>query len=201
MVNRTAPMVNAGSMADIAFLLLIFFLVSTTIETDKGINRKLPPLLDEPVIADIKERNLFRVEINQQNELLVEGELMKIDELKSAAIAFLDNGGGSANQGCDYCLGSKDPLSSENPGKAIVSLVNSRETNYQTYITVQNELMAAYNELRNRVSTKLYGVSFLTMEESLKDPNYVGSREELKERIRNVQSLYPEKLSEAEPRQ
>ena len=201
MVNRTAPMVNAGSMADIAFLLLIFFLVSTTINTDKGINRKLPPLLDEPVIADIKERNLFRVEINQQNELLVEGELMKIDQLKSAAIAFLDNGAGLTDHSCDYCQGSKDPLSSENPQKAIVSLVNSRETNYQTYITVQNELMAAYNDLRNRVSTKLYGVSFLAMEESLKDPNYEGNREELKKRIRNIQSLYPEKLSEAEPRQ
>jgi len=125
MVNRTAPMVNAGSMADIAFLLLIFFLVSTTIDTDKGINRKLPPLLDEPVIADIKERNLFRVEINQQNELLVEGELMEIDQLKSAAIAFLDNGAGLAAHGCDYCLGSKNPLSSENPQKAIVSLVLS----------------------------------------------------------------------------
>ena len=81
MGRRSAPEVNAGSMADIAFLLLIFFLVTTTIETDSGINRKLPPMeeiIDPPII---KERNIFTVVVNKNNQILVEEKLMNIQEL------------------------------------------------------------------------------------------------------------------------
>jgi len=107
MAKRAAPEVNAGSMADIAFLLLIFFLVTTTIETDSGINRKLPPtdeVVDPPII---KERNIFTVVVNKDNRLLVEEEIMELSELRQAAIAFLDNGGGSGEEACDYCQGKK----------------------------------------------------------------------------------------------
>ncbi len=94
MAKRAAPEVNAGSMADIAFLLLIFFLVTTTIETDSGINRKLPPtdeVVDPPII---KERNIFTVVVNKNNQLFVEEEPMEISEIRQAAMEFLDNGGG-----------------------------------------------------------------------------------------------------------
>ncbi len=107
MTRRLAPSVNAGSMADIAFLLLIFFLVTTTIETDHGISRKLPPLIDDPGKTLIKEKNIFRVELNQNNELLVEGAIMDIGALKKAAIAFLDNGAGVEDWQCNYCKGNK----------------------------------------------------------------------------------------------
>ncbi len=200
MERRSAPSVNAGSMADIAFLLLIFFLVSTTIETDYGISRKLPPLLEDPTIADIKEKNLFKVELNQQNELLVEGKLMKISELKKEAIAFLDNGGGSDELFCNYCQGERSKMSSDNPEKAIISLINSRETNYATYIAVQNELVSAYTYLRNREAKRLYGVSFIDMKENLKNELNGDNRRVLKSRVKKIQSMYPEKLSEAEPR-
>ncbi len=199
MARRLAPSVNAGSMADIAFLLLIFFLVSTTIETDSGISRKLPPLIDDPTTADIKKKNLFRVELNQLNELLVEGKPMKIGDLKSAAIAFLDNGGGSGNLSCDYCKGQRDTQSSDNPNKAIVSLINSRETNYATYIAVQNELVSAYTDLRNREAQRLYGISFVEMKKNLKNAKDKNETRTLRERIKKIQSMYPEKLSEAEP--
>ncbi|MEC8364100.1 MAG: biopolymer transporter ExbD, partial [Bacteroidota bacterium] len=89
MARRSAPEVNAGSMADIAFLLLIFFLVTTTIETDSGLNRKLPPMediIDPPII---KERNIFTVVVNKNNDLLVEEKPMQIDELREAAVTFL----------------------------------------------------------------------------------------------------------------
>ena len=92
MSRRSAPEVNAGSMADIAFLLLIFFLVTTTIETDSGINRKLPPMeeiIDPPII---KERNIFTVVVNKNNQILVEEELMDLSDLRKEAVAFLDNG-------------------------------------------------------------------------------------------------------------
>ena len=143
MGRRSAPEVNAGSMADIAFLLLIFFLVTTTIETDSGINRKLPPMeeiIDPPII---KERNIFTVVVNKNNQILVEEELMNIQDLRSEAVDFLDNGGGLAEEACDYCQGSRDRSSSDNPDKAIISLKNDRETDYKVYISVQNELVAA----------------------------------------------------------
>ncbi|MGB6269362.1 MAG: biopolymer transporter ExbD, partial [Olleya sp.] len=87
MAKRSAPEVNAGSMADIAFLLLIFFLVTTTIEVDSGISSKLPPdeIIDPPII---KQKNIFTVELNKDNQMLVENELMKVKDLKAAAIKF-----------------------------------------------------------------------------------------------------------------
>lgn len=201
MARRSAPEVNAGSMADIAFLLLIFFLVTTTIDTDRGISRKLPPPLDETVEPPIlKQKNIFVVELNKNNDLLVEEAPMELKDLRAAAVAFLDNGGGSGDEACSYCKGSKDPTSSDNPEKAVISLRNNRETSYGTYIAVQNELVAAYNELRDRESQRLYGKTFTQMETELKDVNYSGSKDRLKDQIKQIQLMYPEKLSEAEPK-
>ncbi|MFL1894149.1 ExbD/TolR family protein [Aquimarina sp. 2-A2] len=201
MAKRAAPEVNAGSMADIAFLLLIFFLVTTTIETDSGISRKLPPPQLEDVEPPVlKEKNIFVVELNRNNDLLVEETPMELKDLRKAAIAFLDNGGGQGDDACRYCQGAKDPSSSDNPDKAVISLRNNRETTYATYIAVQNELVAAYTELRNREAQRRFGKSFVQMEKDLKDVNYSGSKENLKEQIKTIQALYPEKLSEAEPK-
>ncbi|MGY5848288.1 ExbD/TolR family protein [Salegentibacter sp. HM20] len=201
MARRSAPEVNAGSMADIAFLLLIFFLVTTTIETDSGISRKLPPWQPEdqepPVI---KQRNIFTVLINSNNQLLVEDEEMEIDDLRQAAFEFLDNGGGTGDEACDFCQGPGDPSSSVNPEKAIISLVNNRGTEYGTYIAVQNELVAAYNELRDREAQRLFGKSYMQMEADLKDPRYTGNKETLKEQVEVIKTMIPQKLSEAEPR-
>ena len=91
MAKRSAPEVNAGSMADIAFLLLIFFLVTTTIETDSGLNRKLPPMEDQVDPPIIREKNIFTVLVSKNDQLLVEEELTDIADLRSLAIAFLDN--------------------------------------------------------------------------------------------------------------
>jgi hypothetical protein len=201
MAKRSAPEVNAGSMADIAFLLLIFFLVTTTIETDSGISRLLPPLDDTPPEDVIlKERNIFTVLVNDAGNLLVEDEPMEIKELRPAAIAFLDNGGGQGTEGCDYCQGARDPKSSDNPVKAVISLQNNRQTKYKDYITVQNELVAAYNFLRNREANRLYGVDFTDMEAAFKNPDYTGDKDVLKDRIEVIKKMFPQKLSEAEPK-
>ena len=106
MAKRSAPEVNAGSMADIAFLLLIFFLVTTTIEKDSGINRKLPPMEESEEDVIIKQKNIFTVLLNGKDQLLVEEELMELKDLRKAAVEFLDNGGDGS---CDYCRGRKDP--------------------------------------------------------------------------------------------
>lgn len=199
MAKRAAPEVNAGSMADIAFLLLIFFLVTTTIETDTGLNRKLPPIDDQKVEPPvIKEKNIFTVLINKNNQLLVEEELMDLKDLRKAALDFLDNGGGKGDEACSYCHGRKDPSSSDNPDKAIISLKNERETKYSTYISVQNELVAAYNILRDRRAKELYGSTLTEMQKDYDDVNYNGNKTKLKEKIEKIKIEYPQKLSEVQ---
>ena len=203
MAKRSAPEVNAGSMADIAFLLLIFFLVTTTIETDSGLNRKLPPMeevIDPPII---KQKNIFTVVVNKNNQLLIEEELKDISDVRKLAVEFLDNGGGVGEDACDYCNGKRDPSSSDNPEKAIISLKNDRETSYAVYIAVQNELVAAYNVLRNREFSRLnpmIGMDFVQANNKYNDPRTSpAQKEKLKPLLSEVKNMYPQKLSEAEP--
>lgn len=211
MAKRAAPEVNAGSMADIAFLLLIFFLVTTTIERDEGILRSLPP--DEKNVENppkIRERNLFTVLLNRNDQLLVEDVEIQIDELRQKAIDFLDNGGSTNAQGrsCTYCKGKADPNSSDHPEKAIISLTNDRETTYGRYIEVQNEIVAAYNFLREREARRLYSKEYpdeefifaaMLEEKSLLKPGQTNER--LDEKIKTIKDLFPIKFSEAEPRE
>jgi hypothetical protein len=203
MAKRSAPEVNAGSMADIAFLLLIFFLVTTTIETDSGLNRKLPPMEDQVDPPIIREKNIFTVVVNKNDQLLVEEELTDIKDLRSLAVAFLDNGGGVGEEACDYCQGERDESSSDNPDKAIISLKNNRETSYKVYIAIQNELVAAYNELRNREFLRLYpsvGLNFVDAQKKYDDPRTSADfAAELEPKLDVVKAMYPQKLSEAEP--
>lgn len=199
MARRRSPEINAGSMADIAFLLLIFFLVTTTMETDSGISRKLPPMQEEDVEPPIiKDKNIFQVIVNSNDELLVEDELMELGDIREAAIAFLDNGGGVGPEACNYCQGAGDPSSSDNPTKAVIMLSNDRGTTYGTYISVQNELVAAYNFLRNRTAQQMYGKTFTKMEADYKDVNYPGNKETLEEQIQEIRDMWPQKLSEAD---
>lgn len=170
-------------MADIAFLLLIFFLVTTTMDVDSGISTKLPPWEPDPTEPPppIKQKNLFTVLVNANDQLLVEEEYAEIGDLRELTKRFLDNNGDGK---CDYCQGIKSPLSSDSPQKAIVSLQNDRGTSYKTYIAVQNELVAAYNELRDELAQRQYGKSF----------DELGP-----EQAKQIQEAYPQKISEAEP--
>jgi len=184
MAKRAVPEINAGSMADIAFLLLIFFLVTTTMDVDKGINRKLPPWnpdqFEDP--PPIKKKNIFTVLVNANDDLLVEEEYMKLEEVRAAAKLFLNNNGDGT---CDYCMGGiGDGESSDNPQKAIISLQNDRGTSYNMYVAVQNELAAAYNELREELAQRRYGNSFDELTE---------------DQQKEIQDAYPQKISEAEP--
>ena len=173
--RRGLPEINAGSMADIEFLLLIFFLVTTTMDQDTGIARKLPPMPEEEMQEDdsqIHAKNIYVVLINTQNQLLVEGELMDISQLKEGAKSFINNNG-------------IDPNSSDSPEKAIISLQNDRGTEYMTYIRVQNELAAAYTDLRNNASLNKFGESFINLN---------------KPQQKEIKKMYPQKISEAEPK-
>tara|TARA_B100000900_G_scaffold195515_1_gene165452 strand:+ start:100 stop:807 length:708 start_codon:yes stop_codon:yes gene_type:complete len=233
MARRSSPEVNAGSMADIAFLLLIFFLVTTTIETDSGINKRLPPIDDSEQQEDVKlkQKNILTVAVNAKDELLIEDKKKPLDSLKTIAIAFLDNGGGinekvedsgkdwlkydpvadkwvnniipnTKNKSyleCSYCQGKGDPKSSDNPDKAIISLTNQRETSYAMYISIQNEIMAAYNEVRNRRSLDIFGQSFQEMKKNWKDVNHPDFKSpSLKKKIEQIQKEYPQKFTESQ---
>lgn len=165
--------INAGSMADIAFLLLIFFLVTTTIAEDKGITVKLPPWSEEdPDITKLKSRNVFAVLVNAQNDLLVRGESMDIASLREKTKEFITN------------PAKREDLA-EIPTKAIITLKNDRGTNYETYVSVYNELKAAYDELWDEMCLRKYGVKY-------SDDLPLAWRKSIKDEI-------PMVLSEAEP--
>ena len=189
MARRETPEINAGSMADIAFLLLIFFLVTTTMDIDTGISRKLPEKQPEDVERPkLKEKNVFEVLVNRRNEILVEGEIyMQIADLRQATMDFIDNGGGMDPDGneCTWCEGKKDPASSDHPKKAIISVQSDRGTRYGTYIAVQNELVAAYTVLRDRYANKKFSRDF----DDLTDEQQKVIKKD----------IYPQIISEQEP--
>jgi biopolymer transport protein ExbD len=187
-------------MADIAFLLRIFFLVATSMEVDGGIARKLPQKQPPTNDIKIKEKNVLQIAINRNDRLLVEGTqiINDVKEIKQIAIDFIDNGGGEGNKGvgkCDYCKGNKDPNSSDHPNKAIISLKSDRGTSYGAFIAVHDALGQAYMELRNRVSMERYGRTY----ESLLKQQKSDKSEKLKEKIKKIKELYPEIISEVEP--
>ncbi|WP_010664572.1 ExbD/TolR family protein [Marinilabilia salmonicolor] len=186
MGKRDVQEVNAGSMADIAFLLLIFFLVTTTMDTDSGLSRMLPPPVpeDQDTPPPIKDRNVFEVLINAQNRLLVENEPMELRELRDAAKEFIQNP--LDEEG----LPEKEEKQIEYFGiypvtKGVISLQNDRGTQYQMYLSVQNELAAAYNELRNELAQSKFGKKFDELEEDKQGA---------------IRDIYPQKISEAEPK-
>ncbi len=202
MARRENAEINAGSMADIAFLLLIFFLVTTTMDVDSGIARKLPEKTDVQSDVIVKEKNVLDIVVNRNNQLLVENEYVKVTDVKRLAMKFIDNGGGlgtpiddKPGEPCDYCGGERDPNSSDHPTKAIISLQSDRGTSYGMYISIQNEIEAAYNELRNQLSKKLYGRSYDELLGDYKD----NPSKSLQEKIDNLKDKYPQIITEPEP--
>ncbi|MFO7938833.1 MAG: biopolymer transporter ExbD [Bacteroidales bacterium] len=178
---------SAASMADIAFLLLIFFLVATTMDIDTGLSRKLPPMPEPGAEQDdkqIKERNIFVVLINKDDRLLVGGEEIDIRQLRDKAKEFI------ANPNNDPTLPEKTVKDVPYFGnvevtKGIISLQNDNGTSYGMYIKVQNELAAAYNELRDELAVGEFGRKF----------------DELTEEQQNgIRKIYPQIISEAEPK-
>lgn len=185
---RKIQEINAGSMADIAFLLLIFFLVTTTMDTDKGLGRLLPPMppdnVEEP--PPINERNVFIVLVNSQDKLFVEGEPLDLDQLRDKAKEFIAN---PANR---EDLPMKEMKYIEELGrevlvcdKDVISVRNDNSTTYATYIAVQNELIAAYNELRDDFATAEWGMKYEDLD---------GDRQKA------VRKVYKLGISEAEPK-
>jgi biopolymer transport protein TolR len=201
MKNHRSPQeVNAGSMADIAFLLLIFFLVTTSIENDAGLNRSMPPD-DTGDSVDIKERNLFEISINDADLIMAEGDIIDSKNLREKVIAFIDNGGYTIGVDgyCDYCEGDRLADLSENPDKAIISIKAQRNTSYPVYVAVQNEVIGAYNTLRNRESLRLFNTNYEAINADYYNEEISeNQKRQLKEHLEIIRALYPQKILEPE---
>lgn len=187
-MSRKLPEIPSASLADIAFLLLIFFLVTTTMDKDSGLERRLPQWIDPDEVQDdnqqINERNVFVVLVNRDNLLLVENEYANIKDLRDKAKEFM------ANPNDDPSLPEKEPVEVPLLGemmvtKGVISLRNDVGTQYGTYIAVQNELVGAINELREEFAKAKFGKSYEKLNEDEKDA---------------VRTVYPQRISEAEPK-
>jgi biopolymer transport protein ExbD len=183
--KREVPEINAGSMADIAFLLLIFFLVTVTMDVDTGITRKLPPPIENPdEDIDVNQRNVFEILVNSANMLLVEGKPGDINTLKEETKIFFLNPSNDINLP-EKKLEQVDLIGEVYISKGVVSLKNDRGTSYEMYIKVQNELTKAFSELRDELSVEKFGVKY----DKLVDP----AKQEA------IQAVIPMAISEAEP--
>jgi len=187
MARKEMQEINAGSMADIAFLLLIFFLVTTTMDVDTGISRKLPPPLrgdEEP--PDINERYIFTVLVNSRDNLLVEGKPGNIQSLKEQAKEFMSNPTNREDLPEMEMKNIPGLGTVRMPKKsAVISLKNDRGTSYKMYIAVQNELAAAINDLRNDLAMEKFGKKYKALISE--------------DQIKAIQKAIPVPISEAEP--
>jgi len=172
--SRESGEIDGSSLADIAFLLLIFFLVVTTIDVDTGIGLVLPPIPDETTEPPpVRERNLMKILVNAQGMVLINEEPASINEVRDRIKRFVDNNGA-------------DPNLSESPDDAIVSIKTDRRTPYNVYIDMLDEVMGAYAELRNQASMERFGVPYSSLEDN-------------SEREAEIREVYPKKISIAEP--
>jgi len=185
-MSRKTPEVQSASLADITFMLLIFFMVATTMDVDSGLERRLPQWVEEQLDeeVDVKERNVFVVLVNRNNDLLVENEWTNISELREKAKEFM------ANPADDVNLPEKEPKEIPFFGevmvtKGVISLSNDLDTKYGTYIAVQNELVAAINELREELAKSKFQKSYNDLEKEQQDA---------------IRDIYPSRISEAEPK-
>lgn len=186
-VKRNAEGINASSSADIAFLLLIFWLTTTTMNSDKGLQRRLPPMPDENQKQEdvkVNRRNIIQVKINSNDRVIAGGQIMEISEIKDKIVEFVTNPMNLET------LPEKEMKEIEGFGqyavsKGVVSLQNDRGTSYNAYLQVQNELVKAFNEIRDDFAVKNYGKKYNALEED-------------KQKI--VRDAIPQSISEAEPK-
>lgn len=186
---KKIPQINASSMADISFLLLIFFLVTTSMDVNQGLARRLPaPVPPDQKVenTDINKRNLMVVKINSANQLMVQGQLLEIKQLRAKAKEFIKNESDDATLPKLVEEDFGEPIGVVKYTKDhVISVQNDVDTQYQAYLDVQNELVAAYNELRDECARQYFHKAYAELDE---------------DQQKQVQKVYPQKISEAEPK-
>jgi biopolymer transport protein ExbD len=186
MAKRSTPELNASSMADIAFLLLTFFLLTTTMDQNLGMPRRLPPLIDEEQEKppEINKRNIMQVRVNDRDLLLVNSKPMEVQLLKEEVKTFLLNPRDETDKP-EKEVKNIELLGAVSVGKGVVSLQTDRGTSYKMYMAVQNEIMRAYAELRDEFSISRFQFPYAKLTE---------------DQQKAVRGVYPLNISEAEPR-
>lgn len=186
---KKIPQINASSMADISFLLLIFFLVTTSMDVNQGLARRLPaPVPPDQKVenTDINKRNLMIVKINSANQLMVQGQMLDIKQLRAKAKEFIKNENDDATLPKLVEEDFGEPIGVVKYTKDhVISVQNDVDTQYQAYLDVQNELVAAYNELRDECARQYFHKAYAELDE---------------DQQKQVQKVYPQKISEAEPK-
>ncbi|MBO5810815.1 MAG: biopolymer transporter ExbD [Bacteroidales bacterium] len=183
--KKKVPDLNAGSMADISFLLLVFFLVTTTMDTDTGITRRLPPPIENPEMdVKVKERNIMNVMINKYDKLLVNGKPGDITTLTEMTKEFITPKP-SDESAPEVEVKEIELIGNVMLNKGVVSLKNDRGTSYLMYISVQNELARAFNEMRDEMSLKHFNQHYADLTD--------------KDKIDAINKAVPVRISEAEP--
>ena len=184
---KKIPQINASSMADISFLLLIFFLVTTSMDVNQGLARRLPaPVPPDQKVenTDINKRNLMVVKINSANQLMVQGQLLDIKQLRAKAKEFIKNENDDATLPKLVEEDFGEPIGVVKYTKDhVISVQNDVDTQYQAYLDVQNELVAAYNELRDECARQYFHKAYAELDE---------------DQQKQVQKVYRQKISEAE---
>ncbi len=198
MKRNQLPEINAGSMADIAFLLLIFFLVTTTMSIDAGISKKLPQKNEQQTNIIISDKNFLDININRNNQILIGDDIITLKDIKDIALEFIDNGGGKDLNGksCTWCKGDKKATLSDHPSKAFIGIIADRNAKYETYIGVLNEVNVAYSTLRNRLAIQLYGKSYSSLEDAYK--NAPENKETILNQIKTIRNKYPLLVSDVD---
>ena len=183
--KKKVPDLNAGSMADISFLLLVFFLVTTTMDVDSGITRRLPPPVENPEMdVKVKERNIMNVMINKYDKLLVNGKPGDIATLRDMTREFITPNPND-EKAPEVEVKEIELLGDVMLNKGVVSLKNDRGTSYAMYISVQNELARAFNEMRDEMSLKYFKQHYADLTD--------------KDKIDAINKAVPVRISEAEP--
>ena len=186
--KRKVPDINSSSTADIAFLLLIFFLITTSMDAGRGLARLLPPPPEDEKNENtdkIKERNILQVYLNKDDALMCGNDYIGVDQLRQKAKEFIANINNAEN------MPEKTQKNVDFFGttlvndKHVISLQNDRGSSYQAYISVQNELVAAYNELRDELAQEKFGVTYAELNDAQQ---------------KAVREVYPQRISEAEPK-
>lgn len=190
--KRKMPGLNTSSTADISFMLLIFFLVTTSMDTDRGLARQLPPPPEENAeVKDIivKERNILNVRMNSAGNLMLEDmdgqKFIILEELRAIVKDFIANPKHEENKPEFHTERLPYFGDVEITKNHVISVQNDRGTPYKVYFNVQHELIAAYNELRDEVSQKQFGKPYAELNE---------------DQQKAVRDYYPQKISEAEPK-
>ncbi len=195
MAKREISEINAGSMADIAFLLLIFFLVTTTMDTDTGLIRRLPPPPDDNIDQDfdVKKRNIFEILVNANDQILANDNYIEITQLRAKVKEFIKSDPNNPKMP-EFKEEQIEGIGLFPVSKQIISLQNDNGTSYDMYIKVQNELVAAYNELRNEFAQQKFGKTY---QELLQQS---AASETAEVQLDAVKKVYPQRISEAEPK-